>query len=220
MKVRLFIPNIIVLLVVSSAHATPLSPGSQVVPSAEAALPAGSYAFSPTTLPITGINALGQTRFTGTLTFAVYRESATGFLDFLYQYHANTGSRDPIEHFAMTDFSGFSTNVTHITATAPSGFVLGTIAPGTASRSPDGGVVAFNFLPHTIPSGNTSQVEVIHTNATLMVPGTTNVIDGAIATVVTRGPRGAPEPATLTLFGGGLLSLGAFVWKRRHAKIA
>src|SRR6516162_7763883 len=144
MKVRLFIPNMIVLLVVSSAHATPLSPGSQVVPSAEAALPAGSYAFSPTTSPITGINALGQTRFTGTLTFAVYRESATGFLDFVYQYHANAGSRDPIQHVSSTDFAGNFTDVTHITTTAPSGFVLGTTVPGAATRSPgDGGVVSF-----------------------------------------------------------------------------
>src|SRR5438128_1441949 len=90
------------LLVGSSvASATPLLPGTMVIPSPEAALPAGSYFVAPTSVSVTGINALGQNRFTGTLTFAVYRESATGFLDFLYQYHASTSSADPVEHLAM-----------------------------------------------------------------------------------------------------------------------
>jgi hypothetical protein len=59
-------------------------------------------------------------------------------------------SRDPIEHVASTDFAGNFTDVTHITSTAPSGFVLGTAVPPAATRSPgDGGVVSFDFnLPN------------------------------------------------------------------------
>ena len=205
-----------VLLATSALQATPLSPGGNVAPSAETALPAGSYAFAPVTLAITGINALGQTRFTGTLTFAVYRESATGFLDFLYQYHNNGTSRDPIQHVSSTDFSGNFTDVTHITTTAPSGFVLGTTVPGAATRSPgDGGVVSFDFAtPNSIQRNRTSQVLVINTHATDFVLGTTSIIDGAVATVITRSPRNGPEPATLTLFGGGLLGLAGLFGRR------
>jgi hypothetical protein len=124
MKVRVVAPLIVGLVVmVPAAQATPLLPGGQVSPSPEAAVAAGSYAFGPTTVPITGTNALGQTRFTGTLTFAVYRESSTGFLDFLYQYHAAT-SQDPVQRAAMTDFSSASTNVNFITSVAPPGALL------------------------------------------------------------------------------------------------
>jgi hypothetical protein len=212
----------VLFLVVPAAHGTPLTPGSQVVPSAEAALPAGSYIFSPTTVPISGVNALGETRFTGTLTFAVYRESATGFLDFLYQYHNDASSRDPVEQLSMTDFASVSTDVTHLTTT-PTGFVSGTVIPTIATRSFDlGSVVSFGFpTPSSIVSGQTTEVLAINTNATQLDLGTTNFIDGGVASVVTRGPRFAPEPATLILFGSGLLSLTGFVrgrwWKKRDS---
>src|SRR5438874_766060 len=122
------------LFLVTASQATPLPPGGIVVPSPELALPAGSYFFGPTMQTITGVNALGQTRFTGTLTFAVYRESATGFLDFLYQYHNNTSSRDPVEHLSATDFASVTTDVTHL-VTTPSGFAAGTVIPQIATRS-------------------------------------------------------------------------------------
>src|SRR6516225_9598778 len=175
-----------ILFAASVSQATPLMPGGNVAPSAELAMPAGSYAFAPETLTITGMNALGQTRFTGTLTFAVYREAATGFLDFLYQYHNNGTSRDPIEHVSSTDFAGNFTAVTHITSTAPSGFVLGTAVSPAATRSPgDGGVVSFDFnTPNSIQRNMTSQVLVINTHATDFVMGTSSVIDGAVATVI------------------------------------
>ena len=205
-----------VLFAASVLQATPLLPGGNVRPSAESALPAGSFVFAAETLAITGINALGQTRFTGTLTFAVYREAATGFLDFLYQYHNNASSRDPIQHVSNTDYSGNSTDVTFLRNTAPAGFVLGAIKPTDATRSFDAGsVVSFDFLnPQSLPRDRTSLLLVIHTHATDFVMGTTSVIDGAVATVVTRAPRASPEPATLTLFGGGLLALAGLFGRR------
>jgi hypothetical protein len=214
-----------VLLVTAVLQATPLTPGGNVVPSAEAALPAGSYAFAPVTVNITGVNALGQTRFTGTLTFAVYREAATGFLDFLYQYTNSGTSRDPIEHVSSTDFFHNLTDVTRITQTAPSGFVLGQVPPFAATRSPgEGDVVSFDFnTPNNIPRNKTSQVLVIHTHATDFGLGTSSVIDGAVASVITRSPRNGPEPATLTLFGGGLLGLAGLFgrrWLKRASVVA
>jgi len=195
-------------LATPAIQATPLTPGSQVVPSAEAALPAGSYVFSPTTVSITGLNALGETRFTGTLMFAVYRESATGFLDFLYQYQNNIGSRDAVEHLSLTDFASVTTDVTHL-MTAPTGFGSGTVVPPLATRSFGlGSVVSFDFpTPSSIAAGQTTEVLAIHSNANQFDLGTANLIDGGVASVVTRGPRSAPEPATFTLFGGCLLGL-------------
>jgi hypothetical protein len=126
------------------------------------------------------------------------------------------GSRDPIEHFASTDFGGSSTDVTFIRNTAPAGFVLGSIKPTDATRSTGAGsVVSFDFLnPQSLPRDRTSLVLVIHTTATDFVLGTTSVIDGAVATVVTRSPKSGPEPATLTLFGGGLLGLAGLFGRR------
>jgi hypothetical protein len=205
------------LLVSSESQATPLFPGGNVSVTTETALPAGSFFFGPETLAITGVNALGQTRFTGNLTFAVYRESATGFLDFLYQYQNNASSRDAVQHVSTTDFSlPFTTDVRTITATAPTGFTLGTTVAADATRSTGtGGVVSFDFpTPNSVAPGTTSEILVIDTNATNIVPGTTNIINGAIATVITQAPRNSPEPATLTLFGGGLLGLAGLFGRR------
>jgi hypothetical protein len=207
----------------SIADATPLAPGAEVTPSAERTLPAGSYFVGPSTEPVTGVNALGHVWFSGTLTFAVYRESATGFLDFLYQYHAST-SQGRVQHLSTIDFGKFSADVTYLkTKLAPSGFVPGTFAPIDAARSTrHGSVISFDFLsPNSIRAGRTTQVLVIHTNATGVVPGATGLIDGRVATVPTLAPRGSPEPATLTLFGGGLLALaGSIVWRRRSSPVA
>jgi hypothetical protein len=191
-----------------------------VIPSPEAALPAGAYLVAPTSVPVTGLNALGEIRFTGTLTYAVYTEAATGFLDFLYQYHA-ASSVDPVQHLAMTDFAGFTTDVTHLTA-APAGFAAGTLIPDSASRSPaPGSVVSFDYItPNSIGPGATTETLAVHTNAILTAPGTTNIIDGAITSIVTLGPRSAPEPATLTLFGGGLLGLVGCMWRRMRTTAA
>jgi len=206
-----FTTLIMLLLTVPAAQGTPLLPGSQVIPSAEAALPVGSYSFSPTMVAISGVNALGEIRFTGTLTFAVYRESATGFLDFLYQYHNDPSARDPVERLSLTDFASVSADVTHLTTT-PTGFASGTVVPQLATRSfGAGSVVAFDFpTPNSISPGQTTEALVVHTNATQFELGTTNLIDGGIASVVTRGPRSAAEPATFMLFAGCLLGLIGF----------
>jgi hypothetical protein len=197
-----------VILAPWSAHAD-LLPGDHAVPSAISALPTGAYIFVPTTVPVVARNALNQINFTGSLTYAVWRERSTGLLDFLYQFHNDSTSKNPVEHISTTDFGFVRTNVEEVTGTAPSGFVLGTVVPQDATRSPgDGGVVAFNFpTPHSITRNATTRVLVIRTDATQIEPGTTSLIDGAVATVVTEAPLFVPEPASLTLLCGGLLGM-------------
>jgi hypothetical protein len=108
--------------------------------------------------------------------------------------------------------------------TAPTGFGLGTLVPQFATRSfAPGSVVSFDFpTPSSIAAGQTTEVLAIHTDATKFTFGTTNLIDGGVASVITPGPasrgspRSTPEPATFTLFGGCLLGLAEFLatWKQ------
>jgi hypothetical protein len=201
-----------------AAPATVLTPGNAGVPNLETALPAGGYATggTPQTVSFTGTNALGEVRFTGTLTFAVYRETATGFLDFLFQVHNNSTSREGIEFVSNTDYSHNFTDVTYLQR-ASTGFVAGSRAPILADRSTDGAIVNFDFLgSNAISPNRTSRELVIHTHAPNFAPGTTHLIDGGVATVVSVGPRPGPEPASIVLFGGcfaGIASWGA--WQRK-----
>lgn len=164
------------------------------------------------------INAQGISVATGTLSAAVYRNS-TGTLDFYYQVSNNAGSADPVER--ETNFSfllalpewltavGFRTDGG--SATLP-GFAAGAVNPSFGDRSQNGDTVGFQFGPTgpAILPGQRSQVLVVSTDATNFTQGSSNVIDGGVATVLTFRPAPAstiPEPASFALLGGGLLAL-------------
>jgi len=218
MPKRSFIICAACMILAPCSASADLLPGGHAVPTAVSALPAGAYIFAPTTVHVVARNALNQINFTGNLTYAVWREQSTGFLDFLYQFHNDSTSKNPVEHISTTDFATVTTNVEEITGTAPSGFVLGSVVPDDATRSPgDGGVVAFNFpTPHSIPKNGTTRVLVISTNATQIEQGTTSLIDGAVATVITEAPVPIPEPGSLTLVCGGVLGLAGVSYRRRR----
>ncbi len=187
--------------VAGTASAVVLTPGGAVLTNGSASV-AGTI-IANTTVPIIGMNALGQTRFTGELQAEVLRE-AGGTLDFWYQYTNSGGSADGVERLSITGFNGFTTDVDWMNDQS------GTQASTFADRSNDGSKVSFNFTPSplgagTIAPGAISRWVVIKTNATQFQPGTTNVIDGGVATVVTYAQ--VPEPASLLALGVGAASL-------------
>jgi hypothetical protein len=212
-------------LIATPAQATVLVPGAAPVAVSAEVLPAGSIVSndgSVSTASFTGIDAQGHVHYTGTLYFAVYREAATGYLDFLYQVHNDSTSRNNLHRTTHVDFSGAAgfIDASYLTAGAPAGFLAGTRAPSTADLSSDSSVVGFNFpRPNDIGKGVTTDVYVISTHAKTFVAGSTSLINGAVSTVGTFAP--GPEPSTLVLFGGCFLGLAGWAgWRRWKVRTA
>jgi len=119
----------------------------------------------------------------------------SGCIDFLYVFN-NIGSTDNTE-FTMTNFEGYLTDV---------GINAGAgvdINPSSVSRSSDGSTISFLYSPSLAPGQSTSML-VIETNAIAFTLGGFTISDGT-----ETGSQAAfaptPEPATLALFGTGLL---------------
>jgi hypothetical protein len=170
----------------------------------------------------TGTNALGQTKFTGKVQEEVIQDVG-GLLDFVYQFEDLT--IDAITSMAVTDYTGFVTNVGTNTSNLflPPG---GTDVPADISRSSSGDTITFDFAPNT-PSGVGNGVEtlelVVKTNATSFGPGSINFIGGGIASVAGLAPTvvtPTPEPSSAALLASGLLAGALIGFRRRklHAK--
>src|SRR5262249_51639067 len=156
----------------------------------------------------------------GAFKLAVYKETATGNLDFLYQFLTDPGS-SKVEHITGNQYDSFTTDVGYLTSNATDpglGFfslpavTAGTRDPLFADRSFDapgvGNVISFDW-PGIDAFTGVSDVLVVKTNAKDFVAGVANAIDGGTVTRPGYQPAQAtqpvPEPGTL-----GLLLVGLF----------
>ena len=202
------------------AEALPLAPGG-IVPAIGIPFPGG------TELDSVSYVSQSSASLTVDVASAVFRNGA-GTLDFYYQV-SNHSVRNRVHRLTGSDFSGFITDVWYVTNGAAVScdacpgdfFVNGTQAPLSVDRDTFGEVVGFNF-PNPgfeLLPGQTSVLLLVRTNATDYVPGFVSVINSGTVTQPAFAPAAAvtPEPASMVLFGIGLLGTGAAMRRKRKA---
>jgi len=191
----------------SGVQAAILNPGDNiVVPTPLPTLPPGDSGapLASESMPFTGLDASNNVKFTGTLFSAVYSNTITGGLDFVYQVSNDSSSLEPFDLLSLTSFSSYSTDADYVVAS-------GNVAPDNASRSATPGkIVRFNFYTGVAAGLNTDTL-IVETNANRFVQGTGSIIDGAAGGAQIEAPSNmfvVPEPgsvAVITLVGGILL---------------
>ncbi len=209
------------VMTMTQARATVLPPGSTVTPDAES---------NPLNDPTATVLAKKQGSYTtqgggksvdlGTYTSWVVRE-ASGKLDFLYQFTANSQSSTSIERLTMYNFTGYTTNVGYVASSGSNcGPGSSNIAPTSASSNTAGSVISFNFSgSNAVEPGQCSDILIIRTNATSYTSGLLSLQDGSTATVACYAPKVVPEPTALALSGvAGVCMLG-YARRRRQATV-
>jgi hypothetical protein len=200
------------------AEATPLAP-SGIVPALGIPFPGG------TELDSVFYAGVGLANLVVNVGSSVVR-NGDGTLDFYYQVE-NKSVLNQVHRLTGSDFSGFLTDVWFVLngaavpcAACPGGFfVNGSQDPLTVDRDAFGEVVGFNFPTpgFEVDPGETSVVLLVRTNATVFEPGFVSVINSGTVTRPAFQPGVAPEPASLLLFGIGLLGTGAAMRRKRKA---
>jgi len=192
-----------------AAFAAPVTNGGAVP-----VVPAGGSSMVGTQVADTGVLNFTTSQYvSGTLRQEVYKESS-GTLDFYYLVSNNSSSVDNIGRLTTNNFAGFTTDVSYLTT--------GGTAPTDSDRSGAGDTVGFDFKGpngNTLAAGTSSAWIEISTNATSFAfIGSSNIIDGNVASVTTYSPTAAPEPMSMSLLGAGLAGFGLLGLRRRSAK--
>jgi hypothetical protein len=186
------------------------------------ALPAFTIAQGPTVLP----NNPGSpaSPLDGTVTEAVYRDNATGFLDFVYQL--NTTAEAPLSGVMLVTLNNYNYGQTTFDTagyfdpgTEPAGFVDATApnpTPDTANQTINFSQI--HFMWNSLPVGLSGQglgegtTLVVFTKATSFGSASILVQDDGQLNV--QGFAPTPEPAYAGLLLGGLFGLGLLVARR------
>jgi PEP-CTERM motif len=168
--------------------------------------------------------------FSGTLLSSVYSGDTSnpydptgtlGLLTFTYVLSNNISSPDGIERMEVSSFDPFLTDVSY--KTPNSGLV-----PEYADRATSA-TVGFSFDnafggAGPLNPGLFSALLVVHTDSTVRVAGMASIIDShtgtamALVPTLTAPPLTTPEPASIVLFGLGILAM-LFVARRKRRRV-
>lgn len=200
---------VLTLATVPAALATPLAPNSAVgaidtIDLVGAPLPWGAA------LEDTGpVTVFGGSAFVVKMRTQVFRDTVTGYLDFLYTVENVLLDTPSSKLDRLTMFQYPNASFTDVYFVKDSG-----IEPLDGADRELDGTIGFNFgFGNRVDPGESSSV-LIRTHDTLYTQGTFNAIDGAVATTPSFAPCLAPLPGSLVLFATGALSLGGGLFRR------
>lgn len=205
----------IIASVASQANGAALAPGSVLI------VPAGA---EPDPVGATLVATSGPLpfvvpgSFSGTLTSSAYSPDPSnplGGYTFTYLITNDALSSNSIGRMTVGAFGGFLTDGSWQTPAAG-------VAPASIDRNVSGDVIGFNFVP--VPGGSpptgflvpgaSSALLVVQTDAPSYAASTANLIDGGVTSVAALGPV-VPEPSTIALVLGSLVTLGVYRLRRR-----
>lgn len=205
-----------VLAASSPIFATYINPGQTISSISAVGVPAGSTILGSSVTPFSFNKSsvvkgkVLTTTVTGNIVAAVYQQTG-GTTDFYYQVD-NTTSSTPkggpsanVTQLAVSDFTGFTTNVNSTNAPYPASFTGGGYNPKTVSST--GQTLFFNF--QGIQPGQDTAVLLVETNANgYNNLGSFTITGGSSSVSSSFQPAVTPEPG---FYGSLALAISAVI---------